>query len=107
MPRNISSIVPSNGTATTLTYNQANRLASVTGIPLAISSMVYDAFGKRVSKSSEALIISHDGQDGSLLEEDDAGFQTDYLYLNGSLAAEITGGKLYYVLYDRSGRRRL
>ena len=101
---NISSIVPSNGTATTLTYNQANRLASVTGIPLAISSMVYDAFGKRVSKSSGGTTNYFTyGQDGSLLEEDDAGFQTDYLYLNGSLAAEITGGKLYYVLYDRLG----
>jgi YD repeat-containing protein len=50
---NISSIPPATGSpVATLSYNAANRLASVTGTPVTISSMVYDAFGRRFSKAS-------------------------------------------------------
>lgn len=103
---NISSITPSSGAATTLAYNQANRLASVTGTPLAIFGMVYDAFGRRFSKASGGTTNYFTyGQDGSLLEEVNNGVATDYVYLNGRPLAEVAAStsKVYFLHDDRLG----
>ncbi len=102
---NISSIPPTTGApVATLTYSAANRLASVTGTTVAITGMVYDAFGQRFSKAdpgSNPILYTYD-QSGNLLEETNGhGTLIDYVYLNGRPVAEITGGKLYYVHADR------
>jgi RHS repeat-associated protein len=108
---NIASIPPSTGApVAALTYSAANRLNSVIGTSVAISSMKYDAFGKRISKadpSSNPVLYSYD-QNGYLLEEADGnGLLIDYVYLNGRPVAEITGGSLYYLHVDRLGTPQL
>ena len=104
---NISSIPPTTGAPlATLTYSAVNRLASVTGTALAITGIVYDAFGQRFSKTSGGTTDYFTyGQDGSLLEENDNGFPIDYVYLNGRPVAEIlpSSGKIYYLHADRLG----
>ena len=108
---NISSIPPTTGAAVaTLTYSAANRLASVTGTPVAITAIKYDAFGQRFSKAdpgSNPILYTYD-QSGNLLEETDGhGLLIDYVYLNGRPVAEITGGKVYYTNADRLGTPQL
>lgn len=93
-----------------LTYNAANRLTSVTGTPLAITGMVYDAFGQRCSKTAGgATTYFIYGQDGSLLEESNGGFPIDYVYLNTRPVAEIlpSTGKMYFLHDDRLGTPQL
>ncbi len=108
---NISSIPPMTGApVATLTYNAANRLASVTGTPVAITGITYDAFGQRFSKNSGGTTNYFTyAQDGSLLEENDAGFPIDYVYLNGRPVAEIlpSTGKVYFLHGDRLGTPQL
>jgi len=108
---NISSIPPTTGApVATLTYNAANRLNTVTGTPVAIMGMVYDAFGQRFSKTSGgATTFFSYGQDGSLLEEMNNEAATDYVYLNGRPVATIapSSGKLYFLHDDRLGTPQL
>jgi RHS repeat-associated protein len=104
---NISSIPPTPGApVATLTYSAANRFKSETGTAVAIAGIVYDAFGKRISKSdpgANPLLFTYD-QSSRLLEETDGhGALIDYIYLNGRPVAEITGGQLYYLHADRLG----
>jgi RHS repeat-associated protein len=107
---NISSIPPTTfAPVATLTYSAANRLVSEIGTPVAIISMVYDAFGQRFSKAdpgSKPIFYTYD-QNANLLEENDNGFPIDYVYLNSRPVAEITGGKLYYMHADRLGTPQL
>jgi len=111
---NVTSIPPANGTAAaTFGYNVANRLNSVTGTALAISNIVYDGFGQRFSKQdpgSNPNLYSYD-LSGHLLEENDNGSVTDYIYLNGQpLGIFVPGGTtgtLYYVHNDRLGTPQL
>jgi RHS repeat-associated protein len=108
---NISSIPPTPGAAVaTLTYSAANRLKSETGMAVAIAGIVYDAFGKRITKAepgSNPLLFTYD-QSGNLLEETDGrGTLIDYIYLNGRPVSEITGGKVYYLHSDRLGTPQL
>jgi RHS repeat-associated protein len=108
---NITSIPPTTGApVATLSYNAANRLAAVTGVPVAISAMVYDAFGQRFTKAnpgSNPILYTYD-RSGNLLEEADGhGLLIDYVFLNSRPVAEITGGKLYYIHADRLGTPQL
>jgi YD repeat-containing protein len=61
---NISSIPPTTGAPiATLTYSAANRLASEIGTAVAITGMVYDAFGQRFSKAdsgSTPILYTYD-----------------------------------------------
>jgi len=106
----ITSIPPANqpGTAATFAYNSGNRLISVTGSPLAITSNLYDAFGERLSKqdsgSSTANTYVYD-LDGTLIEENDSGTVTDYLYHQGFLVGlwQPATSKLYYVNTNQQG----
>jgi RHS repeat-associated protein len=109
---NISSTPPAAGNPTaTLRYNAANRLSSVTGVPLAISSMIYDAFGQRYSKANPGSIptLFTYGQEGALLEESQNNAATDYIYLNGRPVANIAAGtgQIYYLHTDRLGTPQL
>ncbi len=107
---NITSIPPADqtGTAATFAYNSGNRLISVTGSPLAITSNLYDAFGERLSKQepgSNPNTYVYD-LDGHLIEENDNGSVTDYLYNNDVLVGlwVPSTSKLYYVHTDWLGK---
>jgi RHS repeat-associated protein len=106
---NITSIPPANsGTAATFAYNVANRLASVTGSPLA-GTFVYNGFGERYSKQnpgSNPIIYTYD-LDGNVIEENNNGSVTDYIYNSGVLVGlwvPGTGtGTTYYVHTNPQG----
>ena len=104
---NISGMTQNGSAIFTGGYSKANRLVSVTGTPLAISSIVYDAFGKRFSKGSSGSIPTtyiYD-QDGNLIEENDNGNIIDYLYFDGINIANWEPGEkhLYMINTDRLG----
>ncbi len=85
------------------TYNAANRLASVSNVPLGWTNS-YDAFGQRITKtqsgSGTPILYSYD-QRSSLLEEQESGLYTDYIYVNGRVIGlqenNGSGSVLYYV----------
>lgn len=113
---NITSIPPANGSSSfaTLTYNKANRLASVTGSPVS-ATFVYDAFGRRFSKTNPGStpILYLYRQDGRLIEENDNGAITDYLYADGRPISVLEPGvsppanQINYILGDRLGTPQL
>jgi RHS repeat-associated protein len=104
---NITSIPPAgSGTAATFTYS-GNRLTSVTGSPLAITGLVYDGFGQRYSKQDSGSYPDtyvYD-LDGTLIEENDNGSITDYIYNTGVLVGlwVPSTSKLYYVHTNQQG----
>jgi RHS repeat-associated protein len=105
---NITSVPPAgSSTAATFAYNVANRLSSVTGSPLAISSLLYDGVGRRFSKQNPGSNPTYYTYDlnGNLLEENDNGAVTDYIYLNGTPVGTFvpSTGALYYIHGDRQG----
>ena len=91
------------------TYNAANRLASVSNVPLGWTNS-YDAFGQRITKtqsgSGTPILYSYD-QRSSLLEEQESGLYTDYIYVNGRVIGlqenNGSGSVLYYVSTDTLG----
>jgi len=103
---NITSIPPAgSGTAATFTYS-GNRLTSVTGPPMAISAIVYDGFGQRYSKQNPGSPNTYVYDlDGTLIEENDDGFVTDYIYNNGILVGlwVPSTSKLYFVHTNQQG----
>ena len=108
---NITSIPPADSVAyATFSYNNANRLASVTGSPLA-ATFVYDWAGQRFSKTdngSAPSIYSY-MQGGTLIAENDGGTTTDYIYADGRPIAILQPGastavnQVNYVAADRLG----
>jgi uncharacterized protein RhaS with RHS repeats len=108
---NITSIPPANSsTAATFAYNAANQLASVTGSPLG-ATFLYDAFGQRFSKANNGSVptLFSYGQDGGLLEENDNGAITNYIYANGRPVATLAPatGKLSFIHTDHLGTPQL
>ena len=108
---NITSIPPANSsTFATFAYNAANRLASVTGSPIA-ATFTYDAFGQRFAKtdSGSSPNLYTYGQDSSILEENNGGDITDYLYADGRPVATFVpaSSAFYYVNDDRLGTPQL
>jgi RHS repeat-associated protein len=105
---NITSIPPAGGGSNaTFTYNAAQRLSGVTGTSLS-GSYVYDSLGDRFSKTqggSSTTYYTH-GMDGALLEENDSGTVTDYVYLDGKPVGVFVPGSsppttsLMYDLHD-------
>lgn len=104
---NITLATLNSGREFTATYSAVNRLASVTGIQLPISNVIYDWRGRRFSKTNPGSIstLYIYGQDGSLLEESKAGKITDYIYLDGINVANWSPGEkhLYAIDFDRLG----
>ncbi len=109
---NITSIPPANSSAyATFAYNNANRLASVTGSPMA-AAFVYDWEGQRFSKTnngSQPSLYSY-SQDSRLIAENNNGTVTDYVYVDGRPLAILQPGAstpanqgVNYVLADRLG----
>ena len=104
---NINNITQNSTAVLAATYNKANRLESVTDTPLAITSEIYDAFGRRFSKAepgSSPIYYTYD-QDGNLIEENNNGTVTDYLYVDGVNVAnwEPSEQHLYAINTDRLG----
>jgi RHS repeat-associated protein len=101
---------PGSSTNATFAYNNANRLASVTGTPMA-ATFVYDWAGQRYSKTDGGLpptVYSY-AQGGTLIAENNGGTVTDYVYADGRPIAIIqpsatpTANQINYVVADRLG----
>lgn len=113
---NITSIPPAGSvTNATFAYNNANRLASVTGSPLA-ATFVYDWQGKRITKTKPGAagpIVYSYGQDGTLISENNAGTVTDYIYVDGRPVAVLnpsdsqSADQVSYIIADRMGTPQL
>ena len=107
-----AAITQSGSAATSLTYNQSERLAGVTIGGNVTASYSYDAFGRRFMKTllSSASMFQYD-QAGRLLEElDGAGnAKTDTIYLNGVPVGSVVpvAGVLSYIHTDRLGTPQL
>lgn len=103
---NITGISPAFGTAgvTTLAYNNANRLSSVSGSSGTLGSYIYDGFGQRFSKTvgSNTTLYQYGG--GALLAETTGGVETNYLYLNGRPLAMLSGTTFTWLHDDNLGR---
>jgi RHS repeat-associated protein len=96
----ITAFSPAFGTqgVTSLSYNNAGRLASVSGSSGVLGSYVYDARGYRFSKTvgSTTTLFQHSTA-GTLLEESTGGTATDYIYLNDRPIAMLTGSTFTYL----------
>ena len=113
---NITSIPPADASSNaTFTYNNANRLASVTGSPLA-ATFVYDWSGQRISKTNPGAagsILYSYAQGGTLIAENDNGADTEYIYADGRPLAILHPGasptvnQVSYILADRMGTPQL
>ena len=104
---NINSMTLNGAAAFTGTYNIANRLSAVSNTPTALSSIVYDAYGLRFSKTDSGgspITYVYDLQ-GNLIEENNGGTVRDYIYMDGKLSGIWlpASSKLYYVAGDIRG----
>jgi RHS repeat-associated protein len=108
---NITSIPPANysNSLAMFSFSVANRLASVTGTPLA-ATFVYDWAGQRFSKTNSGPPVVYSYmQDGTLIAENDNGTVTDYIYADGRPIAILkpgatpTANQVNYVTADRLG----
>ena len=105
----IAASVTSARPATTIAYNQANRLARVLSGGQQTMQYSYDAFGQRLVKIGTATgtTLSQYDQGGHLLEQADGSgnAQVDYIYLGDRPLATFqpSNGKLYFLHDDRLG----
>jgi len=106
---NIDSFSPGFDSVTSLTYNQANRLATTSAGAAQLTQYIYDAFGQRIVKvgSATATTLSQYDQGGHLLEQTDGtgSAQVDYMYLADRPIATFqpSNGKMYFLHDDRLG----
>jgi RHS repeat-associated protein len=113
---NITGIPPANSaTNATFAYNNANRLASVSGSPLG-ATFTYDWLGRRVAKTNPgatAPILYSYLPAGTLIAENDNGVVADYVYADGRPIAVLqpgassTANKVNYLVADRLGTPQL
>jgi RHS repeat-associated protein len=103
---NITGFSPAFGTAgvTTLGYNKANRLSSVSGSGGTLGSYVYDAFSQRFSKTVGSATTLYQYSGGALLAEATGATETDYIYLDGRPLAMLTGTTFTWLHDDNLGR---
>jgi len=101
---------------TSLAYNQAGRLATVSAAAQQVAQYAYDAFGQRLVKAESAIsktTLYQYGQNGLLLEESNNQgnpASADYIYLDdGRPVATLTpaAGKFYFMHDDRLGTPQL
>ena len=104
---NIKSFSPAFGPVTSITYNQANRIATAKAGGGNLLQYTYDAFGQRVVKLSSATTLFQYDQSGHLLEQADGtgSAQVDYIYLGDQPIAtfEASNAKVYFLHDDRLG----
>jgi RHS repeat-associated protein len=104
------------GTVFNLTYNQADRLATVQQGTTPVATYAYDAFGQRLLKSlpgapATTLLYQYD-QAGHQLEDNDISTgspspKADYIYLGDQPVGLVLGSALYYYHRDRLGTPQL
>ncbi|HVR27538.1 MAG TPA: RHS repeat-associated core domain-containing protein [Candidatus Polarisedimenticolia bacterium] len=96
---------------TSLTYNQANRLAKVLAGTSQVAGYSYNAFGNRLVKVTGTTTLYQHDHAGNLLEEASGTgtAQVDYIYVGGMPIATIApaAGKLYFIHADRLGTPQL
>ncbi|HYL35196.1 MAG TPA: RHS repeat-associated core domain-containing protein [Bryobacteraceae bacterium] len=98
---------------TTFTYNQANRLATVTVSGNQAAQYTYDGFGHRLVRvgATTATTLYEYGRDGHLLEETDGQGSplVDYIYLEALPVAALSTatGQVYFLHDDRLGTPQL
>ncbi len=98
---------------TTFTYNQANRLATVTVSGNQAAQYTYDGFGHRLVRvgAKTAITLYEYGRDGRLLEETDGEGSplVDYIYLGTLPLAALSPatGQVYFLHDDRLGTPQL
>jgi RHS repeat-associated protein len=106
---NITGFSTGFGTAgvTTLAYNNANRLSSVSNSGGTLGSYVYEASGNRFSKTvgANTTLFTHAGS--AVLAETAGGTATNYIYLNGRPLAMLTGSTFTYLHDDNLGTPRV
>jgi RHS repeat-associated protein len=105
---NIGSITPKYQPATTYAYNQARRLSQVKQGTRSLVMNNYDAFGRRLVKSSNGETIFQYDPAGLLLEEDPhTGPTADHIYLDGTPIGQVQiaprTSQIYFVHDDRLG----
>ena len=106
---NINAVTINSSPNLAMTYSKANRLTSITGsgVSIALTGASYDAFGKRITKGDTGfspILYSYD-LDGNLIEENDGGTVTDYIYLDGINVANWAPSEshLYAINFDSRG----
>jgi RHS repeat-associated protein len=110
---NVSGFSVPFGPLTSLTYNQANRLATASSGAGQLTQYTYDGFGQRIVKlgSITATTLYQYDEAGHLLEENDGHgtSRVDYIYLDDRPIATIQPsiGKLYFLHDDRLGTPQL
>ncbi len=101
------------GSLTAFTYNQANRLATVSAGQQQLALYTYDAFGNRIVKAGNttATTLYQYDQSGHLLEEDDGqgSARVLYLYLDDRPVATIqyANSQLVFLHDDRQNTPQL
>ena len=106
---NVTGFSPGYGAAgvTTLAYNNANRLSSVSSSSGTLGSYVYDALGNRFSKTVGASTTLFTHANGAIISETTGGTATNYIYLNGRPLAMLTGSTFTYLHDDNLGTPRV
>ena len=106
---NINTLKIGGVTQETLTYNQANEMAS-SQTTSSSASYKYDLAGERLEKlppGSNPILYQYGQAARELLSENDlhSGQTADYIYLNGKPIGEVnpTNGKIYFMHTDRLG----
>ncbi|WP_329587177.1 DUF6531 domain-containing protein [Kitasatospora sp. NBC_01250] len=95
---------PASGTASTYTYDQANRLTATTG-PTGRSTNAYDGNGLRASTTSGGTTTRFtwdDAQTADLLSDG----TTSYVYGPGGAVEQLAGSTSYWYLRDSLGSTR-
>ncbi|ODN41414.1 RHS repeat-associated core domain-containing protein [Piscirickettsia litoralis] len=86
------------------TYDDQKHLLSVSKAGKPLASYSYNGLGQRISKkygSNEAYYIYD--LNGKLIEINDNGKITDFIYLNNEPLAEVTQGQVYYFINNSLG----
>ena len=95
------------------TYNNANRLATVTKSGSTVLSYLYDGFGQRIGKTDTIQRFEAYDQSGRFIEQTDNTdtVKLDYIYLDGLPVATFVpngaAGTLSFLHTDRLGTPRL
>jgi RHS repeat-associated protein len=101
---NVASDNRGNGTALSFTYDLSDRMVQVANQNTPLASYAYNFDGQRVSKNTPSTITQfvYD-RSGHLLAESNGATgaaQTEYVWLDGTPLAIVTGGALYFIHPD-------
>lgn len=81
----------------TLSYNKAGRLTSVSSTSATLGTYLYDGLGNRFSKTVGGTTTQFIHAGSAIIEETTGGTPKDYIYLNGRAIAMLTGTTFTYL----------